>query len=98
MSQNTTRSGKHYPLDNLVYDLITVMQEKSQGLEAYDQYIKDAQGNDRVRQSFEKIRKQDEECITELQQHLAFLIGQQGGTSAKTASSGGSSPAGEKNK
>ena len=94
-------SSKHFPLDNLTYDLITVIHEKSKALEAYDQYLQDAQSNERVRQSVEKIRKQDEECISELQQHLGFLIGQQQGSSAqpgasKSASTGSGSSQSER--
>ncbi|HWQ32095.1 MAG TPA: hypothetical protein VNQ79_04365 [Blastocatellia bacterium] len=91
MASAGNKSGKHFPLDNLTYDLITMIYEKSKALEACDKYLQDAQGNERIRQSFEKIRKQDEECITELQQHLSYLIGQQSGMASKTASTGGSS-------
>jgi hypothetical protein len=42
-----------------------------------EQYLQDAQNNQRVKDSFEKIRKQDEECVRELTRHLSFLIGQQ---------------------
>jgi hypothetical protein len=42
-----------------------------------EQYLQDAQNNQRVKDSFEKIRKQDEECIRELTQHLSYLVGQQ---------------------
>jgi hypothetical protein len=56
-----------------------------------ERYLQDAQNNQRVKDSFEKIRKQDEECIRELTQHLSFLIGRQqttGPGSGKSATGG----------
>ncbi|MGE0130780.1 MAG: hypothetical protein AB7U82_22105 [Blastocatellales bacterium] len=77
MNQGAMSSSQNFPLDNLVFDLMMVIIEKSKGLEAMNQYLQDAQSNHRVKDSFEKIRKQDTECIRELTQHLSFLIGQQ---------------------
>jgi hypothetical protein len=37
-------NGKDFPLDNLVYDLISVIHEKSQALEAYEACEQDAYG------------------------------------------------------
>ena len=54
-----------------------IITEKSKGLEALDKYLQDAQSNQRVKDSLEKMRKHDTECIRELTQHLSFLIGQQ---------------------
>ena len=85
---NATSSGK-FPLDNLTYNLVTVLYEKSKGLEAYDKYIKDAQGDQEISRLFQEIRQQDEQHIHQLQQHLGRLIGQQSGKSAG-ASSGSS--------
>jgi hypothetical protein len=61
----------------LKYDLMMIITEKSKGLEAMDKYLQDAQGNQRVKDSLEKIRQQDAECVKELAQHLSFLIGKQ---------------------
>lgn len=68
-SQETV-SGGHYPLSNLTYDLITVIHEKSKGIEAFDQYMKDAQGNQKVADLFNQIRQQDQQTIQQLQQVL----------------------------
>ena len=78
MANQTNRQAGNFPLDNLSYDLITIIHEKSKGLQAFDKYIQDAQSNERVRQSLEKIRQQDEQCIQELTQHLTHVLGQQG--------------------
>ena len=76
MNQQSATSGKNFPIDNLVYDLMMLIAKKSKGLKAMDQYLNDAQSNQRVKDTFEKIRKNDEECVKELTQHLSFLIGQ----------------------
>ena len=38
MAPNQGSQSGPYGLDNLTYDLITVLHEKSKGLEAFDQY------------------------------------------------------------
>lgn len=80
MNQQSTISNKNFPIDNLVYDLMMIIAKKSKGLKAMDQYLQDAQNNQRVKDTFEKIRKNDEECVRELTQHLGYLISQQQAT------------------
>lgn len=63
----------NFALDNLTYDVITVLHEKSKGLEAFDKYIQDAQGNNEIREIFERMRQQDQELIRELEGHLGKL-------------------------
>jgi bacterioferritin (cytochrome b1) len=75
MSRNVTGQTGHFPLDNLTYDIITILYEKSKALEAYDKYLQDAQGDQQIVQLFEQIRKQDEQHIQQLQQHLGRVIG-----------------------
>jgi hypothetical protein len=77
MNQQSATSSKNFPIDNLAYDLMMIIAKKSKGLKALEQYLQDAQNNQRVKDTFEKIRIHDEECIRELTQHLSFLIGQQ---------------------
>jgi hypothetical protein len=77
MNQQSSTSSKNFPIDNLVYDLMMIIAKKSKGLKAMDQYLQDAQNNQRVKETFEKIRKHDEECVRELTQHLSYLVGQQ---------------------
>lgn len=77
MNQQDKSSSQKFPIDNIVYDLMMIIVQKSKGLKAMDQYLQDAQNNQRVKESLEKIRAMDEECVRELTQHLSFLIGQQ---------------------
>jgi bacterioferritin (cytochrome b1) len=85
IDQNTNKqSGQgrqgsgNFPLDNLTYNLVTVLYEKSKGLEAYEKYLNDAQGDPQVRQLFEQMRQQDEQFVQQLQQQLGLRSGQQG--------------------
>ena len=43
------------PLDDLTYDVITVLQNKAKALEAYDKYIRDADADDEAREAFEEM-------------------------------------------
>lgn len=67
---------KDFPLDNLVYDLITVIQNKSQALEAYDRYILDAKGkgNQPAAELFEQMRQDDTDCIVKLKEQLTQVL------------------------
>lgn len=94
MNTSKNKKGNHYPLDNMTYNLITIIQEKSQGLEAFDQFIKDAEGNDELRQMLEQIRQQDEECIMALQPHLSRLLSEQNAEGRTPAATGKANAAG----
>jgi hypothetical protein len=96
-TQSNQQSG-NFPLDNLTFDLVTLAYEKSKGLEAFDKYIQDAQGNQQVRDLFERMRQQDEQCVQELSQFLGQMLsgqqsGQQGQQSGSQMASGQSSGA-----
>src|SRR3954467_8034992 len=69
------RSNGRGKIDNVLYDVITVLHEKSKGLEAFDQYLQDVQGREEVREVFEDIRQQDEEAVQRLEQCLREIIG-----------------------
>jgi hypothetical protein len=77
-SSRSSRSAD-FPLDNNTYNVITVIHEKSKGLEAFDQYMEDADEN--LREIFEEIREQDTRVIEQLQDHLRRLMGGEGAES-----------------
>jgi len=79
---NVSRSGD-FPLDNNTYNVITVIHEKSKGLEAFDQYLEDA--DEELREIFNEIREQDTRAIEQLQEHLRRLIGGEGAESEEEA-------------
>jgi hypothetical protein len=59
------------PLDDLTYDVITVLQNKAKALEAYDKYIRDADEDDEAREAFEEMKRTDQEHIRILKEVLA---------------------------
>jgi hypothetical protein len=77
-SSRASRSGD-FPLDNNTYNVITVISEKSKGLEAFDQYLEDA--DEELREIFQEIREQDTRYIEQLQDHLRRLMGGEGAES-----------------
>jgi hypothetical protein len=91
MSSQQGNQGGNFPLDNLTYDLITILYEKSKGLEAFQKYLKDAQGDQEIARIFQQIMEQDRQMIQQLQQHLGRLLGQQSGAGASATGGGGSS-------
>jgi hypothetical protein len=91
-SQSSSNQGGNFPLDNLTYDVITLLYEKSKGLEAYQKYLKDAQNNQEVKQLLQQLMDQDQQAVQQLQQHLGRLLSQQGGqqsSAGSAATSGG---------
>jgi hypothetical protein len=82
-NQNRPSSSGNFPLDNLTYDLITILHEKAKGLEAYDKYQRDAQGNQEIGELIRQIRRQDEQHIQQLRRHLAQRLSSQDGTSSR---------------
>jgi hypothetical protein len=72
MAKSSTLS----PIDDLTYDVITVLQNKAQALAAYDKYIGDAQSEDDsdLLDLFVEMRKQDEENVLALKEALAHRL------------------------
>jgi hypothetical protein len=61
------------PIDDLTYDVITVLQNKAQALQAYDKYLRDAEadGDEELQDLFTDMRKQDELHAQVLKEALA---------------------------
>jgi hypothetical protein len=64
------KQGEGFPLDNLSYDLVTLLYEKSKALEAFDKYIQDAQNDEQALQLFEQMRQADEQFIGQLRDQV----------------------------
>jgi hypothetical protein len=77
---SSTRSGSQGSgkIDNVLYDVVTVLHEKSKGLEAYDKYDRDLQNNNEVKQIFDEIRRNDEQAVQRLQDCLRQLVSEGG--------------------
>ena len=65
-----------HPLSDLAYDWITFMQNKAQALNAYDQYIKDAEaaGSPECAAFFRKVHDADKAQLAEAKQHLVGVL------------------------
>jgi hypothetical protein len=68
-SQQTVSRGQ-FPIDNVTHDLITLIHQKSKGLEAFDKYLQDGQGNNEFSQLLQQIRQQDSQAVQQLFQLL----------------------------
>jgi rubrerythrin len=62
----TTRS----PLDDLTFDILTVLQNKAKALEAYEKYLRDAEDDNELHGLFVRIRDQDAEHVRVLKEAL----------------------------
>jgi hypothetical protein len=84
---SSTRSGSQGSgkIDNVLYDVVTVLHEKSKGLEAYDKYDRDLQNNNEVKEIFDEIRRNDEQAVQRLQDCLRELLGSQSGQEEQAA-------------
>jgi hypothetical protein len=70
--ESMTGNGNSQVISNLEYDLLTVLQNKSEALQAYDKYIQDAQsiGSQPCVELFQKLQQADSKLAQEIRQHL----------------------------
>ena len=63
-------------ISNLEYDLLTVLQNKSEALKAYETYMKDAQetGSQPCVELFQKLQQADMDQAQEIRQHLQEVM------------------------
>jgi hypothetical protein len=61
------------PIDDLTFDVITVLRNKARALAVYDQYLSDAdaEDEDELHDLFIEMRRQDEEHVLVLKEVLA---------------------------
>ena len=68
MGSSDQSSGRETTLvDNEVYNLITTISSKLEGIAAYQKYEQDGQANDAI---WRELRQQDEEAVRRLMQQL----------------------------
>ena len=70
------KSTDSHPLSDLEYDWITLIQNKSQALMAYDKYIKDAEQakSTECAAFFRKVHEADNAQLQEARQHLLAVM------------------------
>ncbi len=69
-------NGGSEAISNLEYDLVTVLQNKSEALKAYDKYVEDAQsiGSQPCVELFQKLQQADMQHVQEVRQHLQEVM------------------------
>ena len=69
-------NGNSQVISNLEYDLLTVLQNKSEALNAYDKYIQDAQsiGSQPCVELFQKLQQADSQQAQEIRHHLQEVM------------------------
>jgi hypothetical protein len=79
-------TADRHPLSNLEYDWITLIQNKAQALEAYDQYIRDAEqaNSPECAAFFRRVHDADKAQLAEAKTHLLQVLqGKMGGSGAR---------------
>lgn len=71
-----TGNGNTQAINNLEYDLVTALHNKSEAIQAYDKYIQDAQSHNSQPcvQLFQKLQQQDVQTAQEIRQHLQQVM------------------------
>jgi hypothetical protein len=69
------------PISDLMFDWVTVLHSKAEGLHAYEKYIKDAEKENATEcvQMFRRLHDQDSKMVQDVRDHLASMMGKQGG-------------------
>lgn len=63
-------------VSNVTYDLLSVLNNKLEGIAAMEVYKQDAQGDQDVQQCFQRIQEQDRKDIEQLKQLVHGRLGQ----------------------
>ena len=70
----TTTSAN--PISDLMYDWLTVLQSKAEGVNAYEKYIQDAEaaGSQECVELFRKLHEQDARLVQQVRDHVFGMI------------------------
>lgn len=71
-----TSNGNSQAISDLEYDLLTVLQSKSEALKAYDKYTQEAQaiGSQPCVELFQKLQQAEIQQAQEVRQHLQEVM------------------------
>ena len=69
-------AGSSNPVSDLMYDWLTVLHNKAEGLTAYEKYVKDAEaaGSAECVAMFRKLQQRDAELVREVKDHVFGMI------------------------
>jgi len=64
------------PISDLMYDWLTVLQSKAEGVNAYEKYIRDAEeaGSTECVEMLRRIHEQDVRMLEEIKEHVFQMI------------------------
>lgn len=64
------------PISDLMYDWITVLQSKAEGLNVYEKYIQDAkrEGATQCAEMFRKLHEQHVRQVEEIKEHVKMMM------------------------
>ena len=68
------------PISDLMYDWITVLQNKAEGVTAYEKYIRDAEkaGSQECVELFRKLHEQDVRMLEQVRDHVVGMMAKKG--------------------
>ena len=69
------------PISDLMYDWLTVLQSKAEGLNAYEKYIRDAEKQNAPEcvEMFRKLHEQDARQVEQIRDHVMQMMTKQRG-------------------
>lgn len=70
MQQTQTQN----PISDLMYDWITILHNKAEGLNAYEKYMKDAQDAPECMELLKKLHEQDVQMVSQVKDHLQMMM------------------------
>lgn len=68
------------PISDLMFDWLTVLQSKAEGLHAYEKYIQDAEKEHATEcvEMFRKLHDQDARMVEEIRDHVVQMMSKHG--------------------
>jgi len=86
MAQTTATN----PISDLMYDWLTVLQSKAEGLNAYEKYIQDAQeeNSQECVEMLRRLHEQDAKQVEQIRDHLVQMLSKPQGESRRHAAGG----------
>lgn len=75
MEQQKTES----PLSDLMFDWVSILHSKAEGLQAYEKYMKDAKEADSQEclQLLQRLQEQDRQMVAEIRDHMVMMMSQE---------------------
>jgi predicted RecB family nuclease len=76
------------PIENLLFDFVSILHSKAQGVAAYAKYLQDAreENSQECIELLERLQEQDTRAVNEVKDHLAMLLARSGSrTEAQSA-------------